>query len=131
LSDGDETKALSALTRAREDLAQARVALCNQLRAELERFWPGPIGLFQKLHSAISLAFLERYPSRDARGLGEQHLQAFLARQRYSGHKASGELLATLRRAPRDASVRPSCPPGERACCRWSLCFTNVAALPT
>jgi transposase len=61
--DSDETKALRALTRAREDLVHARVALSNQLRAELERFWPGPIGLFTKLDSPISLAFLERYPS--------------------------------------------------------------------
>jgi len=47
--DRDETKALKALTRAREDLVHARVALGNQLRAELERFWPGPIGLFTDL----------------------------------------------------------------------------------
>jgi hypothetical protein len=67
----------------------------------LERFWPGPIGLFQKLDSLISLAFLERYPSpADARGLGEQRLGAFLARQRYSGHKQPTELLTKLRRAP-------------------------------
>ena len=44
--DSDQTKALRALTRAREDLVRARVAMANQLRAELERFWPGPIGLF-------------------------------------------------------------------------------------
>jgi hypothetical protein len=49
---------------AREDLVQARVALGNQLRGELERFWPGPIGLFSDLDSPISLAFLARYPSR-------------------------------------------------------------------
>jgi Transposase IS116/IS110/IS902 family len=78
----------------------ARVALTNQLRAELERFWPGPIGLFTKLDSPISLAFLERYPSpADARGLGEQRLRAFLARQHY-GRKPPRELLAKLRRAP-------------------------------
>jgi hypothetical protein len=47
----------------------ARVALANQLRAELERFWLGPIGLFSHLDSPISLAFLTRYPSPDdARG---------------------------------------------------------------
>src|SRR5205807_5590624 len=79
--DSDETKALRALTRAREDLVHARVALCSQLRAELERFWPGPIGLFTKLDSPISLAFLERYQSpADVRGLGGQRLAAFLAR---------------------------------------------------
>jgi transposase len=58
--DSDQTKALRALTRGREDLVHARVALSSQLRAELERFWPGPIGLFTKLDSPISLAFLER-----------------------------------------------------------------------
>jgi transposase len=99
--DSDETKALRALTRAREDLVQARVALSNQLRAELERFWPGPLGLFTQLDSPISLAFLERYPSpADARGLGEQRLAAFLARQHYPGRQKPAELLAKLRRAP-------------------------------
>jgi len=99
--DSDETKALRALTRAREDLVQARVAFSNQLRAELERFWPGPIGLFTKLDSSISLAFLERYPSpADARGLGEGRLEAFLANQHYSGRQKPAELLAKLRRAP-------------------------------
>jgi transposase len=99
--DSDQTKALRALTRGREDLVHARVALSNQLRAELERFWPGPIGLFQKLDSPISLAFLERYPGpADARGLGAQRLAAFLARQHYAGRQKPAELLAKLRRAP-------------------------------
>ena len=89
------------VTRAREDLVGTRTALVNQLRAELAGFWPGPLGLFTSLHSPISLAFLERYPSpADARGLGEQRLQAFLARQRYSGGQKPARLLAKLRRAP-------------------------------
>ncbi len=101
LPDSDQTKALRALTRTREDLVHARVALSGQLRAELERFWPGPIGLFAKLDSPISPAFLERYPSpADARGLGERRLVAFLARQHYSGGQKPAELLAKLRRAP-------------------------------
>src|ERR1700733_13286793 len=84
--DSDQTKALRALTRAREDLVGTRTALANQLRAELERFWPGPLYLFTKLHSRISLAFLERYPSpTDARGLGEARLHGFLAREHYTG----------------------------------------------
>ena len=99
--DGDETKALRALTRAREDLVGTRIAVGNQLRAELERFWPGPIGLFSDLAGPISLAFLERYPSpADARGLGEKRLQAFLARQHYTGRQKPVQLLAKLRRAP-------------------------------
>ena len=77
------------------------MAVSNQLRAELERFWPGPIGLFTDLDSPISLAFLEHYPSpADARSLGEKRLQAFLARQHYSGGQKPARLLAKLRRAP-------------------------------
>ena len=98
--DCDETKALRALTRGREDLVGMRTALTNQLRAELERFWPGPLGLFTDLNSRISLAFLERYPSpADARGLGAQRLQGFLRRQGYTGRKQPAQLLAKLRRA--------------------------------
>jgi transposase len=99
--DSDQTKALSALTRAREDLVGTRTALTNQLHAELARFWPGPLGLFRDLHSRISLAFLERYPSpADIRGLGETRLQGFLAREHYTGRQQPRQLLAKLRRAP-------------------------------
>jgi transposase len=94
-------RALRALSRAREDLVHAKVALTNQLRSELERFWPGPIGLFSDLDSEISLAFLERYPfPAVARGLGEARLAAFLARQHYRGRRKPAQLLAKLRRAP-------------------------------
>ena len=99
--DSDVTKAIRALTRGREDLVGARTALVNQLRAELERFWPGPLGLFGDLHSQISLAFLERYPSpADAHGLGEARVRAFLARERYSGRQKPAQLLAKLKAAP-------------------------------
>ncbi len=99
--DSDQTKALRALTRAREDLVGARVALANQLRAELERSWPGPIRLFSHLDSPISLAFLARYPSpQDARGLGEKRLAAFLKAHRYPNPKTPAELLERLRSAP-------------------------------
>ena len=99
--DSDETKALRALVRAREDLVGARVALANQLRAELGRFRPGPIGLFSAIDTPISLAFLARYPSpTDARGLGEKRMAAFLNAQHYSSRKTAAELLARLRCAP-------------------------------
>src|SRR5512142_34097 len=89
------------VTRAREDLVEARTGIINQLRAELQRFWPGPIRLFNDLDSPISLAFLARYPSpHDARGLGEKRLQAFLRNQRYSGGQTPANLLAKLRGAP-------------------------------
>ena len=103
--DADETRALRALTRARDDLVAQRVALGNQLRAQLEAFWPGAARIFAEVDSPIALCFLERYPSpEDARGLGEKRLAAFIARNGYSGRKSAGELLARLREAPTGAT---------------------------
>jgi transposase len=99
--DGDQTKGLRALTRAREDLVATRVALANQLRTELERYWPGAAAIFKDVDSPISLAFIKRYPSPgDARGLGSQRLGWFLARHAYSGGKQPEQLIKKLRSAP-------------------------------
>lgn len=99
--DSDETKALRALTRTREDLVAARVRLGNELRAQLQAFWPGAARVFFDVDSQIALAFLERYPSpADARGLGVKRLEGFLARHRYSGRRPAAELLERLRTAP-------------------------------
>jgi transposase len=99
--DGDETQALRALTRAREDLVEQRVCLGNQLRAQLEAFWPGAARIFSEVDSPICLAFLERYPSpEDARRLGEKRLAGFLARHGYCGRRSAAELIIRLRSAP-------------------------------
>jgi transposase len=98
--DTDATKALRALSRAREDLVGHRVALANELRAQLECFWPGAAQIFADIDSPIALAFLRRYPSpADAHGLGEQRLQRFLARHHYCGRRDTRELLGRLRGA--------------------------------
>ena len=100
--DSDRTKAIRAMTRAREDLVTTRTAVMNQLRAELDRFWPGPLQLFSHMDAEILLAFLERYPSpEDARGLGVARMHAFLTRERYSGGQDPTVLMAKLRAAPR------------------------------
>jgi transposase len=97
----DETLALRALVRTREDLVAARVALANQLRAQLNTFWPGATQIFADIDSPIALAFLERYPSpADARGLGPKRLKGFLARHAYCGRRSADELLDRLRTAP-------------------------------
>ena len=99
--DGGATKGLRALTRTRRDLVDARIALSNQLLAQLERCFPGAVGLFHRLHSSVALAFLRRYPTaaRAAR-LTEAGLAAFLRRIHYSGRKPVKELLARIREAP-------------------------------
>lgn len=98
--DTEETKALRALTRAREDLVGVRVELANQLRAQLEAFWPGAL-IFPVLDRPISLAFVKRYPSPgDAKGLGGGRMAAFLAREGYTGRTDPAELVARMRSAP-------------------------------
>ena len=97
----DETKALRALVRTRDDLVEQRVALANQLRALLESFWPGAAAIFAELDSPIALAFLARYPTpQSAAHLGQKRLAAFLARQAYCGRRPAAELLARLHAAP-------------------------------
>jgi transposase len=100
-SCSDETTALKALVRTREDLVAARVALANQLRAQLDAYWPGAARIFTSIDSPISLAFLARYPSpHDARGLGKKRLESFLQRHSYSGGRPAPILLERLRNAP-------------------------------
>src|SRR5215469_406313 len=96
--DSDQTKALRAMTRARDSLVRTRIGLANQLRDQLATFWPGAAAVFPSVDSKIALAFLARYPTpQDARGLGEQRLAAFLKRHGYPGRKPARELLDRLR----------------------------------
>jgi hypothetical protein len=62
--DGSQTVTLRMTVRARRDLIAARVAMANQLRAHLQSTLPGAIGLFCDIDSAITLAFLTRFPSQ-------------------------------------------------------------------
>src|SRR3989442_3008846 len=97
----DDTRALRALVRGRDDLVAQRIALANQLRALLERFWPGAAAIFADVDSPITLAFLNRYPTpHSAARLGEKRLAQFLGQHAYCGRRPVAELLARLRSAP-------------------------------
>jgi len=97
----DETRALRALVRTRDDLVAQRVALANQLRALLESFWSGAAQIFAEVDSPIALAFLHRYPTpHSAPRLGEKRLAGFLAAHHYPGRRSAAELLARLQQAP-------------------------------
>ena len=97
----DDTRALRALVRGRDDLVGQRVALANQLRALLERFWPGAAVIFADVDSPIALAFLARYPTpQSAERVGERRLAQFLRRHAYCGRRPAAELLGRLRGAP-------------------------------
>jgi transposase len=99
--DTPQTMALRSAVRARTDLVQARVALCNQLRAHLRAVFPGAVGLFADLDAPISLAFLARFPSAQAAAwLSHRRLGAWLAANRYCGRTPTRVLLTRLTDAP-------------------------------
>jgi transposase len=125
--DSEPTKVLRALSRTRKDVVEARVALCNQLQAQLERCFPGAIGLFHELHSPTAIAFLRRYPtSHAAAGLTQAKLAAFLRRLHYCGRKPTAELLSRIQTAPA-AGISPAEAAG-RAVCVLALLDTIQAA---
>jgi transposase len=105
--DSDATQVLRALSRTRKDLQKARVALCNQLTAQLERCFPGAVGLFADLHSQVAIAFLRRYPtSLAAANLTQAKLTAFLRRIHYSGRTPVAVLLERIQTAPTAGNSR-------------------------
>jgi len=118
IPDSDATIVLRALGRTRKDLQKARVALCNQLTAQLERCFPGAVGLFADLHSATAIVFLRRYPtSQAAATLTQATLTAFLRRIHYSGRTPVAVLLAGSRPHPWPPSA-PTKPPAGPCACR-------------
>ena len=84
--DTEATRALRALCRSRKDLVETRVQVLAQLRANLDLAFPGAIGLFTKPASAISLAFLRRFPTAvKAAWLSPARLTVWLRSAGYTG----------------------------------------------
>jgi transposase len=103
--DSPATVALRAAVRARKDLVNHRVALCNQLRAHLKAFYPAPVGLFHELDGLMSLKFLTRFDCQDrADWLTPKRLAAFLAGIRYCGSTTAEVMHARIAAAPAGAT---------------------------
>ncbi len=109
-----------------EDLVQTRVALANQLRAELERFWPGAAESSPRSIARSPWRSLRATPARWTPRLGEKRLATFLARHAYCGRKPAAALLGRLRDAPQgragdsettlaELSCSPSSPRSNRS----------------
>lgn len=100
--DSPATVALRAVVRARKDLIAHRVSMANQLRAHLKAVFPGALGLFENLDSAISLKFLTRFDCQD-RGdwLTPARLGTWLKSVGYTGRTHPSALHARLTAAPR------------------------------
>lgn len=103
--DSPATVALRAACRARKDLVAHRIALANQLRAHLQRAFPGAVGLFAEIDSPINLRFLARFDCQErADWLTPKRLGAWLASVGYCGRVAPATLYARLTAAPRGAT---------------------------
>ena len=99
--DSSATIGLRALVRARKDLVKHRIALANQLRANLLAAFSGAVGLFAEIDSPISLTFLTRFPSADrAAWLSDKRIAAWLAAVGYCGRQTPQQLITHLRDAP-------------------------------
>ena len=100
--DSPATVALRRACRARKDLVSHRVAVANQLRAHLLNVFPGAAGLFARIDSPVSLAFLARFDTQDrADWLTPARMARWLASIGYSGHTDPAVLHARLAAAPR------------------------------
>lgn len=114
--DSEATAVLRALSRTRKQLVEARVGLVNQLQAELERVFPGAIGLFDRLDSDTAIAFLRRYPTQHAATkLTVARFAAFLRRISYCGRTPVEVLHARVSEAP-SAGLGPTEAQGRSAC---------------
>jgi transposase len=123
--DTDATIALRRACRARKDLVKHRVAAANQLRAHLRNVFPGAVGLFKDLDSAISLAFLSRFDTQDrADWLTPKRLADWLGKQGYSGKVDPTVLHRRLLAAPRGAT-------GDHATSQAHITASYVALLRT
>jgi transposase len=99
--DWPATAGLRAVSRARKQLVEARVALANQLRANLEVAFPAAVRLFAEVDSPIALRLLGRFPSAErAAWLTQARLGGFLRRVGSCGRTTTAELYQRLVDAP-------------------------------
>jgi transposase len=123
--DTPATVALRRACRARKDLVSHRVAVANQLRAHLRNVFPGAVGLFSEIDSPISLAFLARFTTQtDADWLTPKRLDAWLAKQGYSGRTSAEDMHTRLLAAPRGIT-------GEDAATQAHITRALLAVLTT
>jgi transposase len=121
--DSEQTITLRMTVRTRQDLVHARVAMANQLRAQLQITFPAAIGLFRDIDSAITLAFLTRFPSQDkADWLSQTRLGNWLRSVGYNHQANLDQLWTHLRDAPRGTT-------GPQGAARAEITLALVAAL--
>ena len=99
--DSAATTAMRTTVRARRDLVAHRVGAANQLRAHLQLVFPGAASLFADIDTAISLSFIERFPTQThADWLSPKRLGTWLRSVSYSGRTDPEVLHTRLLAAP-------------------------------
>ena len=110
--DSDQTKALRALTRAREDLVGTRTALSNQLRAELARFWPGPLGCSRTCAAGSRSRSLSATPAPPTRAAWEKRAyKGFWPGSATQAARSPRSCSPSSAARPRPGSASSSCVP--------------------
>lgn len=100
LPDTSPTVALRMLVRARHDLVTHRIAVHNQLLADLQHNFPGAVGLFSGLDIATSLRFLRRFPTQaKADWLTETRMSHWLTANGYCGRHTPAHFIDHLHTA--------------------------------
>jgi transposase len=123
VSDSEATTALRSAVRARRDLVTHRVAAANQLRAHLQIVFPAAATLFADIDSAITLSFLDRFPTQDAADwLSPKRVTTWLRSVHYTGGIEATVLHTRLLAAPRGAT-------GEHASTHAATTAALVAVL--
>lgn len=90
--------AIQALTRDRDRLLETQQATESQLRAILDAYHPAPARLFSSVDRAITLAFINDYPTpQAAAAVGQARMARFCKRHRYTGRVDPTVLVDRLR----------------------------------
>lgn len=96
--DAPEIVALRMVCQDRVRLVEEHTAKRNELKAVLKVYYPAVLGLFGELDSAITLAFLQAYPTQDQmRALKPGKLTGWLKRHHYPCPRRIEAMTAQLR----------------------------------
>jgi transposase len=97
---------LRQVTQAFDQFQKHQQRMTNQLRQILKYYYPAAVGLFSELHSPLSLAFLEAYPTPEAaQAASRTELQAFLQQQHYRWMQRFEEIYQRLQQPAPPARV--------------------------
>jgi hypothetical protein len=124
--DSQAIRALRASSRTRKQLVESGVRLVSQLRAELDRCFPGASGLFTRLDSDVAIPFLCRYPTQHAAmKLTRARFAAFLSLDRLHRPQPVEDLCTHVTAAPAaaigaiEADGHAARPSGARTRSEW------------